>query len=104
MFDEVIFFLVSLVASLHNSLNTGKAGSGTILYSSRVFLFLPLWVLEAVAEARLGLLTTVCTLAKLVLAVGPSTTEVLLVDDDSFHCANLVGKEASSVIVFMPIR
>ena len=44
----------SLVASLRISLNTGKAGSGTILYSSRVFLFSPLVGLEATAGTRVG--------------------------------------------------
>ena len=95
--------LLSLVASLRNSLNSGKAGSGTILYSSRVFLFVPLGVWEDAAEAMLGLLTTVVTLAKLALAAGPSVTEVLLVDDEILHFANFVARMASSVIVFMPL-
>ncbi len=93
----------SLVANLCISLNTGKAGLGTALYSSRVFLFVPLGGSEAEVEAMLVALTTVYTLVKLVEAAGPSVTEVLLVDDGSFHCADLAARVASSVIVSMPI-
>ena len=91
---------VSLVANLCISLNTGKAGSGTALYSSRVFLCVPLGGSEAEVEAMLVALTTVYMLVE---AAGPSVTEVLLVDNGSFHCANLAARVASSVIVPMPI-
>ena len=70
------------------------------MYSSPVFLLVPLMVLEAAGQPNEVLLTTVLRLVKLAGVLGPSTNEVLLVEDDSLHASIFLAKVASSVIVF----
>ncbi len=101
MKDKWSFTFSSLVASLRSSLNAGKAGSGTILYSSSAFLFRPPVVSEGVAGLFSEvLLTTVLRLEQLAEGFAPSTTEVLLLDADILHVSNFLASMASSVIVF----
>ena len=101
MKDKWSFTFSSLVASLRSSLNAGKAGSGTILYSSSAFLLHPPVVSEGVAGLLSEvLLTTVLRLEQLAEGFAPSTTEVLLLDADILHVSNFLASMASSVIVF----
>ncbi len=78
----------------------GRAGSGTILYSSSLFLFVPLLLSEVLGPDKAVVLTTVLMLVALALANVPSVAkDVLLVEVFNFHAASFSAREASSVIV-----
>ncbi len=97
------FTLASLDASFLSSLNVGKAGSGTILYSSSLFLLSSLVTVEVLGVTTAVALITVLKLEQLALAAGWSAIEVPLLDDN-LHAASLLAKVASSVIVCVLVK
>ena len=87
------FTIASLVCS---SLKVEKAGPGSVLYSSLLFLFIPLLPLEVVEQVMALALTTVFVMVALTEADGPSAMAVLLDDEVNFNAVCLSASKTSS--------